>query len=67
MKSMERIKDWSKNNDWATENLKEAPFWVDGMTPEEYDKEREYYLRNYDRIKRGELNYNRFDYKKRGI
>ena len=64
---MERIKDWSKNNDWATENLKEAPFWVDGMTPEEYDKEREYYLRNYDRIKRGELNYNRFDYKKRGI
>lgn len=67
MKSMERIKDWSKNNDWATENLKEAPFWVDGMTPEEYDKEREYYLRNYDRIKRGELKYNRFDYKKRGI
>lgn len=67
MKSMERIKDWSKNNDWATENLKEAPFWVDGMTPDEYDKEREYYLRNYDRIKRGELKYNRFDYKKRGI
>lgn len=55
-----------RNKDWATENLKEAPFWVDGMTPEEYDKEREYYLRNYERIRSGELDYNRFDYKTRG-
>lgn len=36
-----------ENNDWATETLKEAPFWRDGMTPEEYDEEREYLGKNY--------------------
>lgn len=35
------------------------------MTPAEYDKEREYYLRNYDKIRSGELRYNKFDYKNR--
>ena len=39
-----------ENKNWATENLKKAPFWVEGITPAEYDKEREYYLRNYDKI-----------------
>lgn len=30
------------DKDWATFQLKEAAFWRDGMTPEEYDEEREY-------------------------
>jgi len=34
-------------SDWASPSLKEAPFWRDGMTPEEYDVEREYLGRNY--------------------
>lgn len=33
---------------WATETLKEAPFWREGMQPEEYDKEREYFIRHYE-------------------
>lgn len=28
--------------DWARGTLKEAPFWRDGMTPEEYDEENLY-------------------------
>ena len=36
-----------ESKDWATETLKEAPFWRDGMTPEEYDEEREYLGKNY--------------------
>ena len=37
-----------QERDWATETLKEAPYWRDGMTPEEYDKEREYFLNHLD-------------------
>ena len=40
-------------NDWATPSLKEAPFWRDGMTPEEYDAEREYLGRNYHLLIQG--------------
>ena len=40
--------------DWATFQLKEAPFWRDGMTPEEYDKEREYlYKHHWDDYTKG--------------
>lgn len=42
-----------ENNDWATETLKEAPFWRDGMTPEEYDEEREYLGKNYILLQKG--------------
>lgn len=35
-------------NDWATPTLKEVPFWREGMTPEEYNIERSYYLSLYD-------------------
>lgn len=35
-------------DDWATPTLKECPWWRDGMTPEEYDIEREYCCKNYD-------------------
>lgn len=37
-----------KRSDWATETLMEAPFWRNGMTPEEYDEEREYLGKHYD-------------------
>ena len=36
--------------DWATETLKESPFWREGMRPEEYDIEREYLYRNYNLV-----------------
>ena len=41
----------AENENWATETLKEAPFWRDDMTPEEYDREREYYARNFNQVK----------------
>ncbi len=34
--------------EWATPTLKECPWWRDGMTPEEYDVEREYCYKNFD-------------------
>lgn len=43
----------AENENWATETLKEVPFWRDDMTPEEYDREREYYARNFGRVKAG--------------
>ncbi len=55
-----------ENQDWAKNSIiKENPYFVEGMTPEEYDREREYYLKNYDRIRSGELEYSSQDYKKR--
>jgi len=38
--------------DWANPTLKEMPFWREGMTPEEYDTEREYYYKNYDLVRK---------------
>ncbi|MGO5053249.1 hypothetical protein ACTQ6A_12170 [Lachnospiraceae bacterium LCP25S3_G4] len=46
-----------EKNDWATENIKKAPYWRDGMTPKEYDFEREYYLKNFEKIRAGEIKY----------
>ena len=31
-----------RQSDWATETLMEAPFWKNGMTPEEYETENRY-------------------------
>ena len=42
------------NIDWATPSLKEAPYWRDGMTPEEYEVEREYLMKNYHLMLSGE-------------
>ena len=36
-------------DNWATPSLMEAPYWRDGMTPEEYDIERAYFQRNIDK------------------
>jgi len=33
------------NKDWAPFQLKENVFWREGMTPEEFDEEREYLYR----------------------
>lgn len=31
------------SNNWATGTLKEAPYWREGMSPEEYEIERDYF------------------------
>ncbi len=54
-------------NNWATSMIKENPYYVDGMTPEEYDREREYYLRNFEKIRSGEMKYDSKEYKTRKI
>lgn len=41
------------NEEWATPTLKEAPFWHEGMTPEEYDAENEYLERNFHMLIEG--------------
>lgn len=42
-----------ENEDWATDTLKEAPFWREGMSPEEYDEEREYLSKNFYLLQEG--------------
>ncbi|MBO4693577.1 MAG: hypothetical protein J5659_04200 [Clostridia bacterium] len=44
----------TEGNDWARETLKEVPFWRDDMSPEEYEKEREYWLTHYDDYRNGD-------------
>lgn len=34
-------------DDWASPSLKEAPYWREGMSPEEYDEERIYYYKHF--------------------
>ncbi len=41
----------NSNSDWASPSLKEEPFWHDGMTVEEFENERDYYLKNWDKWK----------------
>lgn len=41
------------DRNWATPTLKEAPFWREGMTPEEYDEEREYLSMNFEKLQNG--------------
>ncbi len=40
-------------DDWATPTLKEAPFYFDGITPEQYETENEYLWKNMDKLKNG--------------
>lgn len=54
-----------EGSSWAGSIIRENPYFVEGMTPEEYDAERTYYLKNYEKIRSGELNYKKEDYKKR--
>lgn len=39
-----------KNAKWASPEMMKNPWWRDGMSPEEYDKEREYYIGNFETI-----------------
>lgn len=41
------------NKNWATPGMKEYPFWRADMSVEEFDKEREYYLKNFDLVQEG--------------
>lgn len=43
----------AENNEWATPTLKEAPYWKDGMSVEEYEKEREYYYKHLKDVRSG--------------
>lgn len=36
--------------EWATNTMKHNPWWRDNMRPDEYDKEREYYFKNFDSL-----------------
>lgn len=42
------------HEEWATASLKEAPYWRDGMSVEEYERERDYFNQNWDAFVRGE-------------
>ena len=42
MKNAKRLFREGREENWATYTLMEAPFWRDGMTPEEYELERTY-------------------------
>ena len=42
-----------KSKEWATPGLKEVPFWRDDMSPEEYEIERDYFLKNWNKFREG--------------
>ncbi len=35
---------------WPSPGMKEYPFWKEGMSVEEFEKEREYYQKNFDKV-----------------
>ena len=39
----------NSNDEWASGQIKEAPYWRKGMTPEEYDEERTYFFANINK------------------
>ena len=43
----------AKESTWATYGMMEAPYWRNGMTPEEYDREREYFYKHIEDVKKG--------------
>ena len=51
------MKGWllsmAKHSEWATYGMMEAPFWRNDMSPEEYDREQEYFYRHLDDWKNG--------------
>ena len=44
-----------RQSNWATETLMEAPFWRNGMTPEEYETENRYLSKKFYKQKRWKL------------
>lgn len=43
----------AKESNWATYGMMEAPYWRNGMTPEEYDTERKYYYKHMEDVQNG--------------
>lgn len=41
------------DKDWAAPTLKEAPYWRNGMTVDEYEKERAYFNEHLDEWQKG--------------
>ena len=41
------------SEEWATLSMKEYIFWRDGMTPEEFEKELDYYYTHIEDLKNG--------------
>ena len=44
----------SNEKNWATETLKEVPFWREDMSPEEYEIERSYLYKNWASFMNGD-------------
>lgn len=42
-----------ENNEWANASIKETPYWRDGMSVDEYEKERLYYYKHLKDVKEG--------------
>lgn len=40
-------------NNWATPSMREFVFWRNGMTPDEFDAEREYYYKHMEDVQNG--------------
>lgn len=43
-----------EKTDWVSPGVKEVPYWRDGMSPEEYEMEREYYYTHLEYVKKGD-------------
>lgn len=41
-------------SEWASETIKEVPFWRNDMSPEEYDIEREYLATHWNDLQTGQ-------------
>lgn len=42
-----------ETQDWVSPGVKEAPYWRDGMSLDEFEIEREYYYRHLNDVKKG--------------
>lgn len=43
-----------EDNSWATPGMREAPFWREGMTIDEYFEENDYLYMNFEKLQHGE-------------
>ena len=51
--SPDEFVEYDKIHQWATGTLREVPFWRDDMNPEEYDRERMYFVEHWDDYTKG--------------
>ena len=50
MSSTKGLIDLVDSTSWASLEMKKNPWWHNDMSPEEYDVEREYYVKNFDSL-----------------